>query len=408
MTLRGRSAAVAALVLVAGLAGCSSPERAAAPSASPTPDPVAAVSQQINAALTAQSRALNNGDQAGFLAPAGGNAKLRATLKRRFSGLRALEVAGVEQSVTQGPSVDAQPGKWHAQIRFDYCLGGTGCGIQGPVMTSTWQETSMGIQLVELGGTSHGPRPWEVDDLAVLTGKRVTVASTRAQAAKLRAVLPIAEKAAKVADTYAVAGSRPFRYVVYLADRSRWKAWYENDTFDASYSGYALQSEPEGTDLVLRLDAYADEDPGTLLRHEMTHLASTSHAPRNGLAAPTWWLNEGIAELAGANGTSPRDYPGRAAVRDFLRGTPSYKGSLVTVATNDDDSDEVISAKYGLAYYASRCIDEKYGRKRLLTLADDLLRNDVNAAVAAPTALGANWATVESTCFAYTRRAVAL
>lgn len=405
--------AVAALLLAAGLAGCSGSGTAGtsgAPAGSPsaTPDAAAAVGEKINAVLADQSAALNKGDQAAFLAPAAGNAEVEAALKKRFAGLRALKVADVKQTVSLAPEPAGEPGRWNAQIRFDYCLGGAGCGVEGPVMTSAWEETSGGLRLVDIDPTSYGPRPWEVDDLVVRTGKRVIVATTRAHAGKLPVALSVAEKAAKVADGFAVAGSKPFRYVVYLAPAKQWKTWYSNSSLDDSYSGYALQSQAESTDLVVRIDAYPIERTGTLLRHEMTHLASISHAPRSGVASSTWWLNEGLASVAGANGASLRDYPVRDGVRDHLRRTPSYKGDLATLSPNRDDTSDLVGIKYGIAYYASRCIDEKYGRKKLLALVDAVLRNGEDTATAGKRVLGANWKTVESSCLTYTRRAVGL
>ncbi|MEV0717664.1 hypothetical protein [Asanoa sp. NPDC050611] len=403
-------AAVAALLLAAALAGCSGPGSPAAPagSASPAaaPDAGAAVAEKINAVLAEQSAALNKGDQAGFLAPAAGNAEVEATLKKRFAGLRALGVAEVKQVVNLGPDRVGESKRWNAQIRFDYCLGGGGCGVEGPVMTSAWEETANGVKLADLDPTSYGPRPWEVDDLVVRKGKRVILATTKAHAAKLKVALPIAEQAAKVADTFAVEGSKPFRYVVYLADQEQWKTWYSNSSFGDTYAGYALPSQAEGTDLVVRLDAYPIDETGTLLRHEMTHLASISHAPRSGGDSAGWWLSEGIASVAGANGASVREYPPRDTVADYLRKTRSYRGAVTTLAPNRDDGDEEVTAKYGLGYYASRCIDDKYGRKKLLALVDAVLRNGEDTATAGQRVLGTSWTKVESSCLAYTRQAV--
>ncbi|MEV4537177.1 hypothetical protein AB0J82_25700 [Asanoa sp. NPDC049518] len=396
--------AVAALLLAAGLAGCSASEAPSpSPSPSATPDPGAAVRAKIDAVLAEQSVALNEGDQAGFLAPAAGNAEVEAMLKKRFANLRALKVADVKQAVNLGPDPSGDPGRWNAQIRFDYCVGGSGCGVEGPVMSSAWQETSGGVKLVDLDATSYGPLPWEVDDLAVRTGKRVVVATTKAHAAELPLALSKAEDAAKVADRFAVPGSKPFRYVVYLAPGSHWKTWYSNPS-PSSY-GYGLPERAEGTDLVTRLDEVPVERSGFLLRHEMTRLAAMSHAPRPNTTNTTWWLSEGLNELAGANGAS---YPTRDDTRDHLRATPSYKGSLSTVNMSGQLTDKQINAVYGLAYYATTCIDEKYGRKKLLALVDAVLRNGEDTAAAGERVLGARWTTVESTCLTYTRRAVGL
>ncbi|MEV4622575.1 hypothetical protein AB0J74_28170 [Asanoa sp. NPDC049573] len=401
----------AVVLLVASLAGCSTGDPATSavtPAASPA-DPPAALAQKINVVLTAQSAALTEGDEAGFLAPAKGNAEVEATLKRRFAGLRAMRVGEVHQQVSFGPEPSGTPGRWNAQIRFDYCLGGTGCGVDGPQLLSSWEETPEGVRLVDLDPSSYGPRPWEVDDLAVQVGERAIVAAPKSHAADLRGLLPIADRAAEVADTFALGGNKPFRYVVYLAPKEQWKTWFSNNIREDRYAGYALISREEGTDLVLNLADLSREDADSLLRHEMAHLATITHAPRSDTDGSAWWLAEGIAEVAGeqGQGSDADDYRG-TDVRAFLRATPSYKGNLATVGPAQNDTASQTSARYGLGYYASRCIDEKYGRKKLLALADALLRNDKEASAVSPGILGTKWKTVESNCFAYTRRAVGL
>jgi hypothetical protein len=398
----------AVVLLVASLAGCSTGDQAtpaAAPAVSPA-DQAGALAQKINVVLTAQSEALTKGDEAGFLAPAKGNAEVEATLKRRFAGLRAMRVGEVRQQVSFGPEPSGTPGRWNAQIRFDYCLGGTGCGVEGPQLPSSWEETPEGVRLVDLDPSSYGPRPWEVDDLAVQVGDRAIVAAPKSHAADLRGLLPIADRAAKVADTFALGGNKPSRYVVYLAPKDQWKTWFSNNIREDRYAGYALISREEGTDLVLNLADFSKEDAGSLLRHEMAHLATITHAPRSDTDGSGWWLAEGIAEVAGVQGPEADDYRGTEYA--FLRATPSYKGNLATVGPARNDTASQTSARYGLGYYASRCIDEKYGRKKLLALVDALLRNDEEAAAVGPGILGTKWKTVESTCFAYTRRAVGL
>jgi len=275
-----------------------------------------------------------------FLAPAGGDRAIEAALKRRFTALRAMKVADVSQKVGIGPGPTGHPGRWSVEVSFSYCVGGPGCRAVAPLVGTTWEERPEGFRLVGLVTTGDGPRPWEADDLVVRVGKRVIVATTKAHAAAAATALPIPERAATVADTFSLGGARPHRYVVYLAGKKEWKAWYRN-TSDDWVAGYALSRRPEGTDLVVRLDAvYSIERSGTLLRHEMTHIASLANVlGRDGSAR---WLSEGLAELAGENGAGLRDYSGRDRVRDYLRKSP-YRGDLATVIPDRGDTDAVES-----------------------------------------------------------------
>ena len=415
ITAKARVGAAVLAVLVAATAACSPPDApapqpaptSAVPSASPDADALAADAKaKIDVVLAAQAAAFNKGDLAGFLAAAAGDRTIEAALKRRFTALRAMKVADVTQKVGVGPGPTGDPGRWSVEVSFGYCVGGPGCRSVAPLVGTTWEEGPEGFRLVNLGTTGDGPRPWEADDLVVRVGKRVIVATTKAHAAAATTALPIAEKAATVADTFTLGGARPHRYVVYLAGKKEWKIWYGN-TYDDSTSGYAMPALSEGTDLVVRLDAYPIERTGKLLRHEMTHLASLSNLVGGDSDGSAWWLSEGLASLAGENGADPRDHPVRDGVRDYLRKSP-YRGDLATVTPGSGDTDAVISAKYGLGYYATRCIDDRYGRKKLMKLFEALLRNDKEGVDVAPALLGTTWKKVESTCLAYTRSAVGL
>src|SRR5262249_18286147 len=78
----------------------------------------------------------------------------------------------------------------------------------------------------------HQPTPWENGDLTFAQGKRVVVAAGAGEQKYLRTVLPVAEKAASVADHYAALNGTPQRrYRIFLASEKQWKTWYggEND-----------------------------------------------------------------------------------------------------------------------------------------------------------------------------------
>ncbi|WP_203708221.1 hypothetical protein [Asanoa iriomotensis] len=276
----------------------------------------------MSAVLAEQSAALNKGDQAGFLAPAAGNAEVEAALKRRFTGLRALGVADVQQVVNTGPDRVGESLRWNTQIRFDYCLGGTGCDVDGPVMDTAWEETADGVKLVDIDPTLYGPRPWEADDLVVrkLLGLRVGVAGR---------------------------GHRPRGAARRLPDR------------------------PDRHAAAPRDDPPRDARPRADQRRRRRRL---------------------VAERG--------HRIGRRGERCECARLPGPR--------HGDDADGEISAKYGLSYYASRCIDEKYGRKKLPALVDAVLRNGEDAAAASQRILGAKWTAVESACLSYSRKAAGL
>ncbi|GAA1852427.1 hypothetical protein GCM10009687_18870 [Asanoa iriomotensis] len=386
-----------------------SPTAAADPSANGSPSPTApdaAAKAGIDALLQAQSAALVKGDLAAFLAPAAGYPEVEKVLKQRFTALRALRVADVKQSIAIGPLSGGPPDWWTADIAMAYCLGAPGCGTPGPLTATTFLHTPGGFRIVDIEQTSDGPRPWEVSQLVVRFGKRVVVATTKPHAKDLPTALRLAEDAAKVADRFSLGETKPHRYVVYLAGKNEWKTWYQTD-LDDSYDGYAVPGLIEGSDLVLRMDASPIGESAMLLRHEMTHVASGANAALTDIDGSAWWLDEGLAELAGENGAAVRDYGWRDEVRRYL-GRSRYDGDLSTVYPRENANDEEISTSYGLAYYGARCIDDTYGRKKLMALVDAMVRHDTSGADAAPTALGVTWKTVESTCLAYTRRAVGL
>ncbi|GAA1844476.1 hypothetical protein GCM10009687_07660 [Asanoa iriomotensis] len=330
---------------------------------SPSPDkaaPEAAAKAGIDAILEAQSAALLTGDLAAFLAPAAGYPAVEKVLKQRFTALRALRVADVKQSIAIGPSPGGAPERWNTDISMTYCVGAPGCGKLGPLTSTTFLRTPAGFRIIDIEQTSDGPRPWEVSPLVVRFGKRVVVAATKPYAKDLPTALRLAEDAAKVADRFSLGETKPHRYVVYLAGKKEWTR-YQN-TFDDSYIGFAVPRRVEGSDLVLRMGVSPIGQTATLLRHEMTHVASGANAALTDFDGSAWWLSEGLAELAGANGASVGSYPRRYEVRRFLNRS-SYDGDLATAYPRDNSDDEEISARYGLAYYAARCIDEKYGAR---------------------------------------------
>jgi hypothetical protein len=160
-------------------------------------------------------------------------------------------------------------------------------------------------------------------------------------------------------------------------------------------AGFAVPVSSERTDVVVNLAAR--NDPEALLRHELAHAATLAGRRFAERLDQRWWLTEGIAEYVEEQGRSLRSYPGRPDVRRLLR-EGGWKGDLETLRPAEGDEDWEVSAKYGIAYYATRCIDERFGRTKLLRFVADTLRESLPFAAASEVDFDADWATVERDC----------
>ncbi|MCO1598858.1 hypothetical protein M8C17_27275 [Micromonospora sp. RHAY321] len=369
-------------------------------------DPATAVARgladRMTAQLQRQSTALLGGDRAGFLAVA--DPAAHTDLRRRFAALRALKLTvwRAEPSGLPAPVV-GKPGEWRLLVRFQYCFVTPDCRPSPVLIGTRWRENGDQPRLVALEesrSAETGTRPWEISDLAVAIGPRTIVATTPALRGKLPGLLAQAEAAAKVADGYVVAGSPPDRYRIFYAGRAEWQRWYGGGRPQWT-GGYAVTVGGGHHEVVLNAEGLASSSADDLLRHELTHAASL---PERGYPGRmTWWLVEGLAELAGAGGQPVDRYEGLAEVRKLVRG--GWDGRLEGVTPADDAPAERVGGSYGVGYLAVRHLVDRYGPQRLLTFFEAVVHERKALDVAAGEAFGERWSTLHDECVAYVRAA---
>ncbi|WP_319460362.1 hypothetical protein [Micromonospora sp. RTP1Z1] len=350
--------------------------------------------------LDRQAAALLGGDRNGFLAIAEPGA--RAGLTRRYAALRALRVTVWRPTPDGVPSaVAGRPGEWQLSVRVGYCFVVPGCAPASVLIGTRWRDVGEQLRLVaveESRSTPAGARPWEVSDLAVAVGKRAVVATTPALRAKLPGLLAQAEAAAKVADLYAVGAAPPGRYLVFYAGRAEWRRWYGGGR-PRWTAGYAVGVGGGHHDVVLNAESLSPEGVDDLLRHELTHAASL---PDQGYSdRATWWLVEGLAEYAGADGQPVGRYEGLSEVRKLVRG--GWTGRLDGLAPADDATDDRVGGSYGIGYLAVRHLVDRYGEQRVLDFFRAVIHDRRSVDEASDQVFGEQWSTLHDDCVAYVR-----
>ncbi|SNT58247.1 hypothetical protein SAMN05421812_110279 [Asanoa hainanensis] len=410
--------------LVLGSGGGDEPATAAAPSpsatpaASPTGPPASPkpgdppyvafgwAKASIYQSLTDMSTAYEANNLAGFLKPVA-DKKLRAELERRFKSLRAMKVTNLQLTADSGPFDDKKVGgwsEWGVTVAINHCFVVATCEPDRMLVDTAWRDSPSGYRLVKWSGVKdlRGPQPWEVSNLTAAVGSRAIVAAPKALASRARSFLPAAERAAKIADKY-VLGRKPDRYVIYLAGPSDWKKWFGGSEDWAI--GFAIPASEERSDIVLRAEEISGGYAESVMKHEMGHVATLAGRDYRDYNGENWWLTEGIAEYIEWDGRSVGSYDRKLSSRKFLR-EKSYKGDLEKLVPDDDAPDWQIDAAYGLAYYATRCVADQYGHKKLMKFADQVLRNGRPSEAESPVILGADWKTVSKRCLAYTKQKV--
>lgn len=392
-----------AVALVALLDGCTAPVARPTPPTTGTADPgdiqVASrhrVAERIEAVLAEQAAALLRGDERGFLAAAEPGSPAVEVLRRQFRSLRALRVSAWKPRLAEPPAAAA--GGLNASLRIDHCFVVPDCQPAPSLLDTRWAVDG-GLRIVAVQATpaeNGGPRPWEVSALVAAVGPRAVVATTAAQRGQLTWLLREAEKAAAVADRYAVDGRPPDRYLVFYAGEAEWKRWHGGDRA-GWMAGYTTQVGWGPRDVVVRAK---DLDP-TTLRHEMTHASSL---PDERESAPGgWWLVEGIAEYAALAGRPLSEYGELRAVRELVAG--GWKGPLPAQAPDDKATPKQVGGAYGLGYLAVRHLVDRYGEAKALAFFKAVVHEGMGVDVAAVELLDEPWETVEGYCVAYVRSA---
>lgn len=358
---------------------------------------------QLSAQLDRQGAALLRGDRTGFLAV--GDRAARADLGRRFAALRALRVTVWRAEPSGLPTaVAGQPGQWRQLVTFRYCFLVPDCAPSPVLIGTRWRENGdapLLIEMEESRSAQAGVRPWEVSELVVAVGPRTLVATTRALRGKLPALLVDAEAAAKVADRYAVAGPPPDRYRIFYAGPAEWRRWYGGGRPKWT-AGYAVTVGGGHHEVVLNADGLTATAAGELLRHELTHAASLPERGHPG--KQTWWLVEGLAEYAGADGAPVSRYEGLDEAGQLAAG--GWNGRLDALTPADAAPADRVGGSYGVGYLAVRHLVDRYGEQRVLDFFRAVVHDRTSQDDASEQVFGDPWTALHDECVAYIRAAV--
>ncbi|TWG23179.1 hypothetical protein FHX75_121726 [Micromonospora palomenae] len=393
--------------LLAGLVDRTADRATVDRPAARTPDPATAAARrmgdQLSAQLARQADALLGGDRRGFLAVADPSA--RADLGRRFAALRALRVTVWRAEPSGLPTpVAGQAGQWRQLVTFRYCFLVPDCAPSPVLIGTRWRETGGAPLLVaveESRSAQAGVRPWEVSDLVVAVGPRTMVATTPALRGKLPGLLAEAESAATVADRYAVAGPPPDRYRIFYAGGPEWRRWYGGGRPKWT-AGYAVTVGGGHHEVVLNADGLTATATGELLRHELTHAASL---PARGYPGKqTWWLVEGLAEYAGADGAPVSRYEGLDEAGQLVAG--GWNGRLDALTPADAAPADRVGGSYGVGYLAVRHLVDRYGEQQVLDFFRAVVHDRRSLDDASEQVLGDPWTALHDECVAYVRATV--
>ncbi|GAA2396966.1 hypothetical protein Cme02nite_60740 [Catellatospora methionotrophica] len=372
------------------------------PGTAPSPrpgDPVSVrqawVKERIDKALAVQNKALIAGDEQGYLSMVDPTATSALDgLRIQFRSLRAMKVASwTDRGYQPSPTGD----EWTVRLNSTPCFVVASCSESRTPSVMRWRvEGDKAVMVGWEPGDKNGGPPWQTDELVALAGARTVVATTPVYERQLPLLLREAEKAAKVADKYAV-GSPPVRYPVYYADSREWERWFGGKLPDWA-GGYAYAVTNDRYELVLNGDYLLQGGMGDMMRHELTH-ASSLAGSTGGYGA--WWLVEGLAEEAAMNGAKPAAYPSLDEVRTFAK---TWKGDLSVVAPGRTTAQGAVAGSYGVAYLAVHRLIARFGFAKAMAFFKSVLHQSREAALAAPAVLGLSWTVVQRDLVDYVRR----
>ena len=407
------AAVVAAVLLVAGVAAVIFWPKAEEPAAAvPEPKRPLTAFEQSLALLQKQATALEKGDEKGWLAPV--DPKLIPQYRMIFRNLRGLGIGHVEYHAT--PDEASTRTKAVVNASLGYCFQGGVCppwrsgSSDGPPkfshqLTLTPRAGSYVITRTKTAKGATVP-PWSAQTLHFAVGKRVVVAGPGNQKKYLKRFLKLAEKAAGVTDRYAtlIGNKQGARYRVYLADDKSWKKWYGGERAGWSI-GYAIPLNTAGTDIVLRTRKVLQEDDMLLVvQHELAHVVTLA-----GLSTrdtdDDQWLVEGIAEYIGAYPKKPQHTYSRYVLAEAFRKRGAPKSIAVRSLTDNAD-DLTVSTLYAMGHYASGCMADRYGERRLMKFIDLVLRKGGKPAEASQAAFGKPFKSVDKACLSWIRSRV--
>lgn len=412
-------AALITIVLAVAAAGAivlwPARDEAAKATATPKPTRPATPFELAQQRLEIQAQALEKGNEKGWLEPVDAGRKALVTRYRTmFRNLRALEISHAE---FHSDKLDgATPQKVVLQAALGYCFSGVTCPDwhgnygEGPakatykltfeLVGNAWMITA----LDDATGVKNNylqPAPWDNVTLSTVKGQRVIVAGPASQAKRLKSVLTLAEKAAKVVDKYAgYVGNPQKRYRIYVADEKGWKNWYGGVDQDWII-GYEMPLNSTGGDIILRAKSSENQRQlGVTIQHELTHVVT--------LGGGDWasendqWLVEGIAEYVGALPHKPQETGNRDVLAESFerRGLPK---TMAVPSLADDADDLTVNTLYAMGHYATACMAEKFGERKLFQFTNLVLREAKKPDEASRTVYGKPFASVDRACLSWIR-----
>jgi hypothetical protein len=347
----------------------------------------------IRASLDHQGAALLRGDRTGWLRNV--DPSLTGDLTRLYANLRGLQVSGWlprTREVRTGP-------RWSAQIQIRVCFSTPDCTRTpetyvpaGDVISARTEWIVTGHRAVLTAFDQTGPDgsvPWKRTALTFATGKRVVVAAAEdLTGTKPEAWLSAAERAAQVADRYALTRPAPGRYVVFLAGERQWQEAVGEDREAAAFVDRT--SEQTAFAIVDATALGADPADERLLRHEFGHIATLLGTLENG----DEWAIEGMAEYIAYAGAPVTSY---TLVED-ARWHVTHKAwtGRLDLEWSTEPTDRF--GYYAMAFLAMRCLGETYGEPKLLAFFARVAREGASPAEAAQPVLGVSWEQVQNTC----------
>ncbi|MET8148456.1 hypothetical protein ACIBSW_32205 [Actinoplanes sp. NPDC049668] len=349
--------------------------------------------RSIRAALDRQGAALLRGDRTAWLSTV--EEPLSGDWARLYANLRGLQVSGWlprTRGVAGGPV-------WDAEVQIRVCFAAPTCTRTpetyvplGDVISARTKWTVSGDRAVLTGfeqSTTDGPVPWKSETLTFATGTRVVVAAPQhLPGAEPARWLPAAERAAQVADRYALTDPKPGRYLVFLAGAREWNTAVGTDREAAAFVDRTSESTAFAVVDATGLGAdFADE---ILLRHELGHIATLLGTLDNG----DEWAVEGMAEYIAYAGRPVKSYELILDARWHVEHT-GWRGRL-DLEWSTDPSERF--GFYAMGFLAMRCIAQEYGEPRLLRFFTEVVRRGESPEEASRSALGVPWDAVERAC----------
>jgi hypothetical protein len=364
--------------------------------------PPAGTQPDISPVLNAQSGALIDGNEAGFLGavdPAATSAV--AAYKRMYANLRALHVSTFDQTA-DASFVD---GRADVDIYVYYCLvylcGDANLAVSFDIVDGKAEIVAYTTPAVSPDDVE--PIPWEASTLSVATGTDVIVAADAAEKSQLSRVLPMAERAAVAANKYAHWEQVP-TYLVYLADHRDAAKWFGGILENSD--GESVSVSSTDIEVMVVLPDAADKrytgDGGLemVIQHEMGHVVTLYNDSQD---YDYDSLIEGIAEYIAYTGHPIWDDYRLADAREYLR---EGKWSGQCYLTKEISSSDGLtgSAAYGIGYLTIKYLVGKYGESAMLDFWGSVERDGLTVDESARTTFNVGWKTVNAGCASYIRR----